>query len=522
MRRASVRFGLFVTVWAFCTVALAQRLDAAEARFLLTRTGFAPNTAETSVFTGMTRAQAVDKILLDVDAAVRPQTIALPPEWTGADTAPRKRPQDMTVEERKLLREVGQQQIFALRGWWLDQMRATPAPLSERMTLFWHNHFVSSYQKVQSPELMYRQNQTFRTHAVGSFSALLHAAVKDPAMLIYLDNVNSRKGAPNENLARESMELFTLGEGKYSELDVKEVARAFTGWSVDRTIDQYLWRPQLHDAGSKTVLGRSGNFDGDAVLDILLAQPACAEFIVTKLWREFISPEPDKAEVARIAQRLRESGYELKPALRELFLAPAFWDPATRAHLVKSPVEMLVGAVRQFDIRYSDSLPFTFAVAQLGQNLFYPPNVKGWPGADAWINTNTLMGRKSVLERVFKTGESEAIAPIPVAMGMTERGPSNPGAMRETAASMGQVPGQAALGREGRIRFANAVTTISFDIDAWLAQYGVTRGAVPDAGQRLALQQAVLGTAPSTPGRAGLDGRAYLRSLLMDPVYQLK
>jgi uncharacterized protein (DUF1800 family) len=508
----TTKLGLGLMFWAVCGLAMAQRLDAGEARYLLTRSGFAPTSAETAAITGLSREQAVDKILSQAGAAALAPTVVRPPEWTGAELQPRKRFQDMSVEERKLQQELGQQQTFALRTWWLEQMRATPSPLSERMTLFWHNHFVSSYQKVRSPQLMYRQNQTFREYAVGNFAGLLHAAAKDPAMLIYLDNATSRKGAPNENLAREMMELFTLGEGKYSEQDVKEVARAFTGWSVERETEQYRWRPQLHDTDSKTVLGRSGNFDGDAVLDILLAQPACAEFIVTKLWREFISPDPDPAEVQRIARQFRESRYDLKIVLRELFLAPVFWDQANRAHLVKSPVEMVIGALKQFDIHYDDALPFTFAVAQLGQNLFNPPNVKGWPGGDAWLNTTTLMSRKSVLERVVRPVDTGQAAPALV----------NTAALRESTQSMGRVPGQAALGPAGRVRFANAITTVSFDADRWLGQFGVPAGARPDAGQRLAMQKTVLASEPSVPIRADLNGTGYLHSLLMDPVYQLK
>ena len=496
---------------------MAQPLDADEARFLLTRVGFSPTANELGSIIGLTRAQAVDKILSGADAAA---AILPPPDWATAAPQPRKRFQDMSVDERKEQRQLEQQQIFALRGWWLQQMRATPSPLTERMTLFWHNHFVSSHQKVQLAQLMYRQNQLFRENALGNFGRLLHAASRDPAMLIYLDNANSRKGAPNENFAREVMELFTLGEGKFSEQDVKEAARAYTGWSVDRETGSFQWRPMLHDGDSKTVLGQSGRFDGDAVLDILLAQPACAEFIIQKLWREFISPEPDRAEVARIAGRFRDSRYELKVALRELFLAPAFWDSANRAHMVKSPVEMLVGTVKLFNITYDDPLPFTFAAAQLGQNLFNPPNVKGWPGADAWINSTTLMARKSVLERVFRTVETGQAAPMMATAAADAM--ATPQKMRANALALAKVPGQAALGRAGQLRFANAVATIGFDSDAWLGQFGVAPETVPDTRQRLAIQRAVLAAEPSSPVRANLSGTAYLRSLMMDPVYQLK
>ena len=197
-------------------------------------------------------------------------------------------------------------------------MLTTPSPLTEKMVLFWHNHFVSSLQKVRSPVLMYRQNALLRKHALGYFGDLLHEVAKDPAMVIYLDSASNRKGQPNENFAREVMELFTLGEGNYGENDIKEAARAFTGWSLDPDTGEFVVRPLIHDDGVKTVLGRSGNFDGDAVLDILLAQPQTAEFIVAKLWREFVSPTPDPAEVKRIARMFRDNRYNIKVALRAL------------------------------------------------------------------------------------------------------------------------------------------------------------------------------------------------------------
>jgi uncharacterized protein (DUF1800 family) len=188
----------------------------------------------------------------------------------------------LSEEERKLALRAQAENGAELRSWWLTEMLTTRSPLTEKMVLFWHNHFVSSLQKVRSPVLMYRQNLLLRKHALGYFGDMLHEVSKDPAMVVYLDNASNRKAQPNENFAREVMELFTLGEGNYVEHDIKEAARAFTGWSIDLDTGQFLSRPLIHDDGVKTVLGRSGNFDGDAVLDILLAQPQTAEFIVRK------------------------------------------------------------------------------------------------------------------------------------------------------------------------------------------------------------------------------------------------
>ena len=347
----------------------------------------------------MTREQAVTEILRDTHThAVTP-----PPAWAlerGPLRAPRG--ESASVEERRAFRQRNVREGVELRAWWVQEMLATPSPLTERMTLFWHNHFVSSQQKVRFARLMHAQNATLRAHALGSFAALLHAASKEPAMLIYLDVAQSRRGQPNENFAREVMELFTLGEGNYTERDIKEAARAFTGWSLDRESGQYLFRPGMHDPGVKTVLGRTGRFDGDAVLDVILARPQASVHVTAKLWREFVGSDPDAAEVARIAALFRERDYDIKVALRALFLTHAFWAAEQRGTLVKSPVELVVGTLRQLELTPAQAMPFAVVAAGMGQNLFSPPNVKGWPGGDAWINSNTLLARKQFLDRVVR------------------------------------------------------------------------------------------------------------------------
>ncbi|HEY5800638.1 MAG TPA: DUF1800 domain-containing protein [Burkholderiaceae bacterium] len=505
-------------------------LGADDARYFLNRTGFAPNAAEVAVYAVLTREQAVDKVLREAQPEAR---TPVAPEFADSYTPPSQY-RGKSAEERRAVREVEIRHAFALRGWWLREMLATPSPLTERMTLFWHNHFVASQQKVRHSRLMYKQNVLLRRHALGNFSALLHAASKDPAMLIYLDNASNRKGSPNENFAREVMELFTLGEGNYKEQDIKEAARAFTGWSVEPETGEFRFRPMIHDTGDKTVLGKSGNFDGDAVLDILLAQPACAEYLTAKLWREFVSPTPDAAEVKRIAAKLRGSGYDIKAALGELFKSPAFWDPVNRGTLIKSPVELLVGTLKQFEFSYDDPLPFSFAVAQLGQNLFSPPNVKGWPGGDAWINSSSLLARKNVLERLFRAVELGKAQP---AMAAKQPAPQmmdaamQPGmdastrpaaAARAQMAELGKVQGQGALGREGRIQFANAASAIRFNPSLFLAHYDAAPDSAPTTRQRLAIQQAVLPVPPTAPINSDLAGTAYLRMLVLDPAYQLK
>jgi uncharacterized protein (DUF1800 family) len=381
--------------------AVAAPMGYDDARHLFARTGFGPTDAEVRSYAALPRNEAIARLLRET----RTTTVTPPPAF-AQDTGPLQRPgRDASAEERKAYQQVEIRRGLELRAWWVQEMLVTPSPLTERMTLFWHNHFVSSQQKVRAARLMYGQNALLRANALGNFGTLLHAASKDPAMLVYLDGAQNRKGQPNENFAREVMELFTLGEGRYTEQDIKEAARAFTGWSLDRETGQYLFRPGVHDAGSKSVLGRSGNLDGDAVLEILLAQPSTAEFVTAKLWREFVSPDPDPREVKRIAQSFRNSNYDIKVALRELLLSDAFWAREHRGTLVKSPVEFVVGTLRQLEVAMPSGLPFAVLAAGMGQNVLSPPNVKGWPGGNVWIDTNTLLARKQFVDRVARADE---------------------------------------------------------------------------------------------------------------------
>jgi uncharacterized protein (DUF1800 family) len=469
------------------------------ARHLLNRTSFAANPPEIELFAKLSREQAADRLL---GWTLQPmQTRA--PEWVNDYQSPR-RLRNATEAERLAFQREQVQRGLELRGWWFSEMLVTPSPLTEKMVLFWHNHFVSSQQKVRSAVLMYRQNQLLRQYALGSYADLLHAAAKDPAMLIYLDGANSRKGQPNENFAREVMELFTLGEGRYSEQDIKEAARAFTGWSVDIDTGTYLYRPLAHDDGVKTVFGKSGNFDGDAVLDLILAKPETAEFIVAKLWREFVSPTPDPKEVARIARQFRDNRYNIKVALRGLLISDAFYAPDNRAALVKSPVDLVVGTLRQFRFETGDAVPFALATRQLGQDLFGPPNVKGWPGGEAWINSTSLLARKQFLERLFRAQEM----PQPVMVAAMTAPPVAGNAERKEEPK-GAAAAQAAM----RLRYLQALQDIRFDGDRWLAPYQAEPGRLP---------QVVLAQAPASPPPSGAQGVELLRALVLDPVYQLK
>jgi uncharacterized protein (DUF1800 family) len=471
-------------------------LDGDDARFFLTRVGFAPDNAEVVQYVGLTREQAVDKVL----AAAHTEASTPLPAWVLEPVPTRDERKVWTQDQRQAEQRMRGQRYEELRAWWVREMLTTPSPLTERMTLFWHNHFTSGQDKVGYPQLMGQQNMLFRRDALGNFGELLHDVAKDPAMLQYLDGAGSRKGKPNENFAREVMELFTLGEGHYSQQDVSEAARAYTGWTLDPDTQGYVWRANLHDDGVKTVLGQGGPFDGDQVLDILLARPETATFVTTKLWREFLSDTPDPAQVAPIAARFRASHYDIKVALRGIFLSDAFWDDSNRGMLVKSPAEFVVGTLREFDIGYDNTAPFAGEIRTLGENLFYPPNVKGWPGGQTWINSSTLLARKQFVEQLFRA--TEAAAAHHAQNGMSQN-PKGAAMVRRAMARVGQ----------GGVRF---------DIDTWLAQYNTTPSAKAGLSAELQLQHAVLPLAPVDAIETDSTASAYLEALLMDPAFQLK
>ena len=499
-----------------------ETINATQARHLLVRTGFAPEQVEVDFLNGQTARQAVTDIIARAQSAQvihsAPAFVTLPPPVPYGSLK--------TTEEKQAMRQQQQLEGLELKTWWMREMIESSAPLQERMTLFWHNHFASSQQKVVSSQAMWRQHQLFRTHAMGNFRTLLHAVAKDPAMLVYLDGANSRREAPNENFAREVMELFTLGEfskgGLYSEQDIKEAARAFTGWSVERSDFSFKFRPAFHDAGSKTLLGHTGHFDGDAALDIMLEQPAAARFVVAKLWREFVSPVPDEVQVERIAQRFRASGYDISTAMRGLLLTDAFWADSNRGSLVKSPVDLVVGTVRQFHFSYSDVTPFALKAAQLGQNLLMPPNVKGWPGQNDWINATTLLERKRFTEQLFRAVELKGeSAPRPMQTMLS---------MQPTQVEVAGGPGGRGgnqqvlklLGRDGVMRVAESTANITFDPDRWLSQYGGYTDRAPSEELQARLAQTLLAVPPTQSIAPGTVGVAYLRNLTLDPAYQLK
>jgi len=285
-----------------------------------------------------------------------------------------------------------------LQAIWLYRMIFTPHPLRERMTLFWHNHFATSIAKVRSARLMQRQNNLFRAHALGDFRKLLSAIGKEPAMLIWLDSTTNRKAKPNENYAREVMELFTLGRGHYTEKDIREAARAFTGWFVIN--DEFKEVVRQHDGGLKTVLGETGQWEGNDVPAILLKQPACATFLCKKLFRAFVSEThaPLDALLAPLAGAFRESGYQIDVPVRMILRSNLFFDPAVRRRRVKCPVEFAVGTTRALEVLNPTVQASALAAActRMGQTLMAPPSVAGWAGGAEWITSTAMLARDNL------------------------------------------------------------------------------------------------------------------------------
>ena len=395
-----------------------------DAAHLLNRAGFGGAPRDIKTLHGMGRKKAVEW-LLDADEAgaeLPPPDWALDPEETLAKArrqfaANRAAMAEMTAEERDQERRKTnrqrqrdqRQRATELQLWWFTRMVKTQAPLREKMTLFWHDHFPSSHQKVRVALALYLQNSLFREHAFGNFKELTHKIAVDPAMMLYLDTPTSKKGKPNENFARELLELFTLGEGHYSEQDIKEAARAFTGYQLNRGTGKVFHNKFQWDRGEKTFLGQKGNFDGDGIIDVVFTQKQTSRYLPMKLWEFFAFENPSEGLVDALGETFAAANFEVKPLLRKILMSEEFYsDDAIRSQ-IKSPIQFLVQMLRQLEL---DEMPRAFVTklqADLGQVLFFPPNVAGWDWGKAWINTNSLLTRYNIAGFVTKGTGAEAV-----------------------------------------------------------------------------------------------------------------
>jgi uncharacterized protein DUF1800 len=284
--------------------------------------------------------------------------------------------------------------------WWANRMIASPRPLEEKLTLFWHGHFATGQNKVRDYRMMLQQNKMLRANASGKLRDLLVGILKDPGMLVYLDNGENVKSHPNENFGRELLELFSMGVGNYSERDVREAARAFTGWTND--VLTYKFDTEQHDFGEKTFLGRTGPLNGEDIIDTILAQPVTGEYVAGKLYRYFVREEISSEVRADLGRSFRASGYQIKPLMRRMLLAKDFYSTPSVATQIKSPVHLVVSTYKKMGLREIPTIPdFGRMTGGLGQTLFEPPNVAGWAGGRTWITPATLLQRGNLFRDVM-------------------------------------------------------------------------------------------------------------------------
>lgn len=402
----------------------SDRFGYPQARHLLWRAGFGGTDQQVRLLMNWGPEKAVDH-LLDIGA-----TKASKSAWASADAkydkdimrpaspeereayrrAQRSQDEDTLAKfrlERQRREQDDRQQMADIQKWWLRRMIETPKPLEEKLTLFWHGHFATNYRTIENSYHMLAQNELFRSVGTDNFGDLLRAIIRDPAMIAYLDNNDSKKNKPNENLAREIMELFSLGVGNYTENDIKEGARALTGYTFED--DSFVFEQKNHDATEKSILGSKGNFNGEDFVRIILSKRACAEYITRRLYNFFVADVPpderggwndvhpsSKAVMKELAQSFH-GNYELKPLLRKLFLSEHFYDDRFLHQQIKSPVMLVVGAIRSLNAPPRDLSILADALDLMGQRVFMPPSVKGWDGGRSWINTSTMFVRQNTL-----------------------------------------------------------------------------------------------------------------------------
>jgi uncharacterized protein (DUF1800 family) len=353
---------------------MALRSERQRVQHLLRRAGFGYSPAELEEYLALGLEGAVEQLL-------RPETV---------DDSLVRLALDAAVEEDP------REKRAALFQWWHLRLLLTRRPLLEKLTYFWHDHFATGIHKVGDAGLMLEQNETLRGHALGSFHDLLLAVTRDPAMMVWRDNRSNRKGAPNENYARELMELHTMGEGSgYTESDVKEAARALTGWrltSRDEGPRRAFFSPRHHDGGQKSVLGTTGRLDDAALIDVLAEHPATVEHIGRKLWQFFAVPNPGPGQLARTSEAYRAHHGSIREVVRVILLSPEMYSDAAYRWRIKSPVELVIGAERALGAE-SRGRSEVSRTRGMGQVLFDPPSPAGWPGGPAWVNSTTMLAR---------------------------------------------------------------------------------------------------------------------------------
>jgi len=392
--------------------------NARNAEHLLNRAGFGARGSDVE-------AAAAAGLEATLERLLAPHAGWEMPAYERIDEPTKKDLEGLTTEEqekkKRAAREADRRQMLETTAWWFREMETTDAQLLEKMTLFWHGFFTTSIEETKRSFLVLQQHEFLRNNALGSYSDLLRGIARDPGMLVYLDNNVNRKGSPNENFARELMEIFSLGEGNYTEDDVKEAARALTGRGVGRD-GSFDFRTRQHDDGLKTVLGVTGRLDGDQLVDILLQQDACPRWVARRLLAWFEGVEPEPARLAEYARFLRSERFEVRPFLRKLFSDPSFYRDEIVGARVLGPVEYMVGSARRMQVEVPPGL-LGAGAALLGQRVFSPPSVKGWDEGYAWISTSTLMQRgnlSGLMLGVVKVADVMTLADVEAEMAAEE------------------------------------------------------------------------------------------------------
>ncbi len=340
--------------------------------------------------------------ICDPRSAIRENFMGALRSMMGDDTHKRELFNEIRKQER--------QSLISLQNWWLNRMLSTPAPLQEKMALFFHGHFTTAaIQKGVVPQMVFDQNQLFRNNALGNLRELTWQVSIDPAMMLYLDNARSDPQHPNENYARELMELFALGVDHYNENDVRESARAWTGWIVVRRTGKAQFVPGRHDNGIKTFLGQTGNWSGRDVVDIIYRQKTCARFWADRLLNFFVYNNPEPQLIDTVAALIRKNDYNLPPVMSTLLRSNVFFSARAYRALVKSPVEFVVGTYKTFGMTPIDERAQR-ALVQMGQILFYPPNVAGWPGGANWLTSQTMIARENFVASLVNSPMMDSVA----------------------------------------------------------------------------------------------------------------
>ncbi|HEX2627627.1 MAG TPA: DUF1800 domain-containing protein [Chitinophagaceae bacterium] len=362
---------------------------------LLWRAGFGPAVEQLGDLSGFTPKQFYKALVKASDK--KPDYIDVADDYLkglvmGVEEIGRQAKKDLDADERKKRQQKNREGVRNLNMYWMHEMVNTAAQLREKMAFFWHGHFAC-----RNLNVFYQQGllDVIRRNALGNFGTMLKEVSKSAAMLNFLNNQQNKKDHPNENFAREVMELFTLGRGNYTEHDIKEAARAFTGWGANVQGD-FQFRKFQHDFGSKTVLGRTGNFDGGEVLDILLEEKQTARYITQKIYKFFVNENIDKDKVDWLTDRFYKNNYEISKLLEDIFTSDWFYEEKNVGAKIKSPVELIVGIQRMLPMKLENEEALMLLQRILGQLLFYPPNVAGWPGGKAWIDSSSLMMRMRI------------------------------------------------------------------------------------------------------------------------------